>query len=307
MWTRKELKDKAKAALKMNYWKAVLIVIVVMLIGDAMIVGGISGNINLGVDTDRISSQQGIMGKLEVVSDELDSSAFTIGDGLTGIIVLVLMLVGVGSVLAVLIGSIFTLAYNIFIVNPLAVGARNFFSNSLESRGRLKDIISVFKKGYINSVKIMLIMDIKIILWALLLAVPVTLGAIVPVVGQLIMLFGVIAMTVVLMIKMYDYMMIPYILCDNPDISTDAAFAESRRLMDGEKWKTFVLELSFIGWNLLSSLTFGLLSVFFVGPYQCYTYAALYHKLNDKVAPFADKDYGEIFENKSEEALFEDM
>ena len=41
MWTRKELKDKAKAALKMNYWKTVLIALVFSL--TAGLIGAGSG------------------------------------------------------------------------------------------------------------------------------------------------------------------------------------------------------------------------------------------------------------------------
>ena len=32
----------------------------------------------------------------------------------------------------------------------------------------------------------------------------------------------------------------------------------SKQMMDGEKWNTFVLQLSFIGWYLLCSITFGI-------------------------------------------------
>lgn len=34
--------------------------------------------------------------------------------------------------------------------------------------------------------------------------------------------------------------------------------------MDGEKWNAFVLDLSFIGWNLLSTITFGVVGVLYV-------------------------------------------
>ena len=57
------------------------------------------------------------------------------------------------------------------------------------------------------------------------------------------------------------------------------ALAESKKLMTGNKWKTFVLDLSFIGWDLLSGLTLGILEIFFVGPYKASTDAALYETL----------------------------
>ena len=40
MWTRKELKEKAKAALKRNYWKVVLVSLLVLIIGGGTSYGG---------------------------------------------------------------------------------------------------------------------------------------------------------------------------------------------------------------------------------------------------------------------------
>lgn len=49
--------------------------------------------------------------------------------------------------------------------------------------------------------------------------------------------------------------------------------------MQGHKWNAFVLDLSFVGWNILNALTFGILGVFYVQPYQLLTNAALYNTL----------------------------
>ena len=65
------------------------------------------------------------------------------------------------------------------------------------------------------------------------------------------------------------------------------AFAKSKAMMKGNKWKAFVLDLSFLGWELLSLLTCGILSVFYVTPYVNATNAALYDALKEK-------DYVEI-------------
>jgi len=75
-------------------------------------------------------------------------------------------------------------------------------------------------------------------------------------------------------------MLVPYILADNPNIGAREALSESKRLMKGEKWNLFVLQLSFMGWTILSVLTVNILAIFFLTPYQCYTYAAWYRKLN---------------------------
>ncbi len=55
-------------------------------------------------------------------------------------------------------------------------------------------------------------------------------------------------------IKAYSYSMTPYIYSENPQISATDAITESRRIMDGNKFRLFCLELSFIGWELLAAL-----------------------------------------------------
>ena len=73
--------------------------------------------------------------------------------------------------------------------------------------------------------------------------------------------------------------MIPYLLAEHPDMPKEVAFAESKRLMSGNKWHAFLLDLSFIGWALLSLITAGIVGVFYVFPYKNMTNAALYEKL----------------------------
>ncbi|WP_368357285.1 DUF975 family protein [Ruminococcus sp. RTP21358st1_A5_RTP21358_211008] len=58
-------------------------------------------------------------------------------------------------------------------------------------------------------------------------------------------------------------------------------------LLDGErfkgnKWAAFVLDLSFIGWSLLGIITFGLVNIFFAGPYQYLTQSQLYFRLKEQ-------------------------
>ena len=52
-------------------------------------------------------------------------------------------------------------------------------------------------------------------------------------------------------IKQYSYAMTPYILAENPGMTATEAITESRRVMDGNKWRLFCLGFSFIGWELL--------------------------------------------------------
>ena len=54
-------------------------------------------------------------------------------------------------------------------------------------------------------------------------------------------------------IKGYSYAMTPYILAENPGMTASEAITESRRIMDGNKWRLFCLGISFIGWGILSA------------------------------------------------------
>lgn len=66
-------------------------------------------------------------------------------------------------------------------------------------------------------------------------------------------------------IKGYSYAMVKYVMVDF-DLSGEEAITKSRELMDGYKWKLFTLELSFIGWIILSAFTFGIGSIL-LAPY----------------------------------------
>jgi len=80
--------------------------------------------------------------------------------------------------------------------------------------------------------------------------------------------------------------MAPYILMDQPEIPATEALEKSKQMTYGHKWEIFVMQLSFIGWGILSSLTFGILGIFFTGPYMMITMAGYYVVLrNQQVSP----------------------
>ena len=70
------------------------------------------------------------------------------------------------------------------------------------------------------------------------------------------------------MIKTYEYSQVHYILAEDPDISPKDALLKSKEMMNGHKKEAFVFDLSFILWDLLAVITFGLAYVFYVGPYE---------------------------------------
>ena len=52
-------------------------------------------------------------------------------------------------------------------------------------------------------------------------------------------------------------------------------------MMQGNKMRAFMLDLSFVGWQFLSMLTGGLANIFYVAPYIMQTEAQLYRTLRD--------------------------
>ena len=70
------------------------------------------------------------------------------------------------------------------------------------------------------------------------------------------------------MIKVYSYMMVPYIVAENPDIKPREALNLSRKMMYGHKWEAFVLDLSLLPWDLLSFVTLGVSDLLYGVPYR---------------------------------------
>ena len=62
------------------------------------------------------------------------------------------------------------------------------------------------------------------------------------------------------------------------DGGANQAITRSRELMDGHKWQLFVLSLTFIGWEILGVLCFGI-GLLWVTPYKNAAYAAFYRQL----------------------------
>ena len=79
-------------------------------------------------------------------------------------------------------------------------------------------------------------------------------------------------------VKAYSYSMTMYVLADHPEMSATDAIAESQRIMQGNKWRLFCLDLSFIGWLFLCALTLGILTLW-IAPYQETARAEFYESI----------------------------
>ncbi|WP_100487999.1 DUF975 family protein [Sporolactobacillus pectinivorans] len=78
-------------------------------------------------------------------------------------------------------------------------------------------------------------------------------------------------------IKSIAYAQTYFILKDHPEYSATEAIAESRKMMRGYKWKFFVMELSFIGWAILSVFTL-FIGMLWLAPYFFATLAVFYNE-----------------------------
>lgn len=136
-----------------------------------------------------------------------------------------------------------SLLYQFFLANPLKVGYNRFFLENMKyHKTKYSRIFYGFsRKNYINSVKTLGLTTIYKDLWN------------VTIIGGI--------------IKKYSYRLVPFIVAENPNLKANDAITLSRELMNGYKLKAFLLDFSFIGWEFLNLLTFGLLGILFLNPY----------------------------------------
>ena len=80
-------------------------------------------------------------------------------------------------------------------------------------------------------------------------------------------------------IKHYSYLMVPYILAENPTIKAKDCITLSRKMMYGHKWEAFKISLSFIIWDILSTITLGISGLIFSNSYKIATFSELYVEL----------------------------
>ena len=80
-------------------------------------------------------------------------------------------------------------------------------------------------------------------------------------------------------IKRYEYLLIPYIVAENPDIQYKDAFRISKQFMAGNKYKAFLIDFSFLPWFVLSYFTFNLSAIFFSDAYIECVRAEMYMRI----------------------------
>ena len=156
----------------------------------------------------------------------------------------------IGGIAAIFLTGAFTLG--------LAMMALNV---AREKEVQAEQLFGGFK-NYVPALALSLLVAIFTMLWTLLFIIP-----------------GI--------IKAYSYSMSFYILADDPRIPANEARKRSMAMMKGNKWRLFCLDISFIGWYLLSILTLGIL-LLWITPYAQAARAEFYRSLlpaEGKVVP----------------------
>ncbi len=270
MWQRSRLKEEARRVLRRNYWMPLLVTFVF-----GLIAGGSGGFFSGAYNS---ASAHGLFDGAAFSSETAGAGigAFRsfleqFGDNVEryfehpAVLISVILMVTLGIVAAMAVSY----AYSAFVVLPLQVGMRRYFMENRGFRSGFGRLFWAFGHGsYLHIVKVTFIMELKLFLWSLLFIIP-----------------GI--------VKSYEYYMIPYILSENPNIPMDRAFELSRRMTQGEKWRIFVMELSFIGWYLLSAFTCGL-GIYFLMPYLEASRAELYEVMREKAHGLGFSDFNEL-------------
>lgn len=147
--------------------------------------------------------------------------------------------------------------YTIFIKYPLIVGkTRYFIEKSKYEDTKCEKLIFTYKiKKSINVSLCMLLKDLYQLLWDF------------TIIGGI--------------IKYYSYFLVPYILAENPNVKAKEAINLSKDMMNGYKFKLFLLNISLIPWNILSILTFNLSDILYFEPYKELIYSVFYIELRE--------------------------
>ena len=153
------------------------------------------------------------------------------------------------AVIIALVALVFGVAY--FIIGSfVAVGYAQFNLDLVDGKDAEPGTLFSHYKNWASSSASRLLRILYVFLWSLLFVIP-----------------GIIAS--------YSYAMTDYILAETPGISASNAIAKSKAMMSGNKWRLFCLHFSFIGWDILASITFGI-GYLWLTPYKQAAIAAFY-------------------------------
>lgn len=264
MWTCGLLKQNARIALTGRYWRCFLVCLVLGLLGA----GGATYTAIYEFRTSLGDIQEYFNPPVWTGNNVYTYSPYSFALDLVGDLVhslplwLLLLVLGV-----FIISLLITTCWNAFLVNPLLVGRARYFMESRQAISPYGTVTTVFRHPYLNVVKVQFLTSLKILL------------------GSLVVVPGI--------YWAFCYRQVPYLLAENPYLTTRRAMQLSRDMMYGEKWHCFLLDLSFIGWKILCGFTLGI-GYLFLEPYVQATDAELYAALRTKAMSHGLTGPGEL-------------
>ncbi len=226
MTSNSALKEQGKMAFKANYWNCVIACLIL-----AAVTGGSTASVN------NKQTKEAATNALKDLSPEQ-------------IKILIAAVIGASVVLLLI-----SVAFKVFVGNPLRVGCIQFFKVNIQSGGSatlfpLKEGFTDFARTFIT----LFLADLIVFVLSLFCIIP-----------------GIIAG--------YALTLVPYILKDEPGLSPVDVLKRSNELMKGNKGRAFSLDISFLGWFILSAITCGIVHVFYVNPWYQNTKAAFYYDI----------------------------
>ena len=159
----------------------------------------------------------------------------------------------VGSAIYIAIAAIIMAAIYFLLGSVVSIGYARFNLNLVDRGNPAFETLFGYFSHWQNAVVARLLQSVYILLWSLLFIIP-----------------GIVAT--------YSYAMTEFILAENPDLTASEAIAQSKVIMTGNRWRLFCLHFSFIGWDILSSLTLGIGGLW-LRPYKRAAEAAFYREI----------------------------
>lgn len=254
---------RARAMLQNNYGIALLAFFLASILGGAG-AGGITAGLNFNLDAEDVN--------------KLVSTEFI---GYLGYY-LPLLIAGIS------LGAITSIAFSLFVSSPVLLGYRRFFLALNDEEKAKLDVSTLFayftSATYWKSVLLNLLYSlIPLVAYLPLLAATVAACVLlfIPLMWPFAFLIaaagGIVSALLALPIA-YTYAYAHTIMAEYPTLTPVEALRNSRNLMRGNKWRLFCLDISFIGWILLSILTCGI-GFIFLAPYMDAARVAFYHDI----------------------------
>lgn len=156
MWTRAELKQRAKNVLKGTYWKAFLVSLLI-----SFACGGGSAGFNFNTSRINYGGNHG------------NSYGYSYGSDFANFNPKALIAIIIGVLVFALIILLVAIAFRIFIGYPLEIGGRRYFVQAAQGNADLNCLGYAFnRQKYMDIIKAMLWRALFNFLWYLLLFIP---------------------------------------------------------------------------------------------------------------------------------------